>query len=47
MGIGQEVSEVVTTSSEVWETIQKCLKRDPDWVAYYASELAEAATPLQ
>ena len=40
---GQEVSEAVTTSKEVGETIMKCLKRDPDWVAYHASELAEAA----
>lgn len=40
---GQEVSEAVTTPNEVGETIMKCLKRDPDWVAYHASELAEAA----
>ena len=40
---GQEVSEAVTTPKEVGETIMKCLKRDPDWVAYHASELAEAA----
>ena len=41
--MGQEVSEAVTTPKEVWETILKCLKRDPDWVAYHASELADAA----
>lgn len=41
--MGQEVSEAVTTSKEVSETILKCLKRDPDWVAYHASELADAA----
>lgn len=41
--MGQEVSEAVTTPKEVRETILKCLKRDPDWVAYHASELAEAA----
>jgi len=40
---GQEVSEAVTTVKEFGETILKCLKRDPDWVAYHASELAEAA----
>ena len=40
---GQEVSEAVATPKEVGETIMKCLKRDPDWVAYHASELAEAA----
>ena len=27
--MGQEVSEAVTTPKEVWETILKCLKRDP------------------
>ena len=41
--MGQEVSEAVTTPKEVWETILKCLKRDPDWVAYHPSELADAA----
>lgn len=41
--MGQEVSEAVTTPKEVRETIGKCLKRDPDWVGYHASELAEAA----
>jgi replicative superfamily II helicase len=41
--VGQEVSEAVTTSKEVWQTIVKCLNRDPDWVAYHASELSEAA----
>lgn len=41
--MGQEVSEAVTTPKEVAETVRKCLKRDPDWVAYHASELADAA----
>jgi len=41
--MGQEVSEAVTTPKEVRDTISKCLKRDPDWVAYHASELADAA----
>lgn len=41
--MGQEVSEAVTTPKEVRETILKCLNRDPDWVAYHASELADAA----
>ena len=41
--MGQDVSEAVTTPKEVWETIEKCLERDPDWVAYHASELAAAA----
>jgi replicative superfamily II helicase len=46
--MGQEVSEAVTTATEFWQTIMKCLNRDTDWVAYHASELAEAAhaTPL-
>jgi replicative superfamily II helicase len=41
--MGQEVSQAVTTKKEVWETILTCLDRDADWVAYHASELAEAA----
>lgn len=41
--MGQEVSEAVTTVNEVGQTIMKCLNRDPDWVTYHASELAEAA----
>ena len=41
--MGQEMSEAVTTVKEVGETVLKCVNRDPDWVAYHASELAEAA----
>jgi replicative superfamily II helicase len=41
--MGQEVSEEVTKSTEVLPTVMKCLERDRDWVAYHASELAEAA----
>ncbi|MGY3532290.1 hypothetical protein [Bradyrhizobium sp. USDA 4452] len=41
--MGQEVSEEVSKSTEVLPTVMKCLQRDPDWVAYHASELAEAA----
>ena len=41
--MGQEVSEEVTKSIEVLPTVMKCLDRDADWVAYHASELAEAA----
>lgn len=41
--LGQEVSEAVKAPNEVGDTILKCLKRDPDWVGYHASELAEAA----
>jgi replicative superfamily II helicase len=41
--MGQEMSESVTTVQEVGQTVMKCLNRDPDWVAYHASELAEAA----
>ena len=41
--IGQEVSEAVSSVKEVKETVFKCLDRDPDWVAYHASELADAA----
>jgi replicative superfamily II helicase len=40
--IGQEVSEAVTSSTEVDDTIDKCLKRDSGWVSYHASELADA-----
>lgn len=41
--MGQEVSKAVTSAKEVGQTILKCLNRDRDWVAYHASELAEAA----
>jgi replicative superfamily II helicase len=41
--MGQEVSEEVTKSTEVLPTVLKCLDRDAHWVAYHASELAEAA----
>jgi replicative superfamily II helicase len=41
--MGQEVSEAVANAGEVGQTAMKCLKRDPDWVAYHASELADAA----
>lgn len=41
--MGQEVSEEVTKATEVLPTAMKCLQRDRDWVAYHASELAEAA----
>jgi len=41
--MGQEMSETVTTVNEVGQTVMKCLNRDADWVAYHASELAEAA----
>jgi replicative superfamily II helicase len=41
--MGQEVSEEVTQAAEVLPTAMKCLQRDRDWVAYHASELAEAA----
>jgi len=43
LAMGQEMSEAVSTDKEVGQTVMKCLKRDPDWVAYHASELAEAA----
>ena len=47
--MGQEVSDAVTTPMEVGDTILKCLNRDPDWVAYHALELSEAAhiAPLE
>lgn len=41
--MGQEVSVAVGTPQEFGQTILKCLNRDHDWVAYHASELAEAA----
>jgi replicative superfamily II helicase len=43
LAMGQEMSAAVTTVREVGQTIMKCLNRDPDWVAYHASELTEAA----
>ena len=43
LAMGQEMSAAVTTVREIGQTIMKCLNRDPDWVAYHASELAEAA----
>jgi replicative superfamily II helicase len=43
LAMGQEMSATVTTVPEVGQTILKCLNRDPDWVAYHASELAAAA----
>jgi replicative superfamily II helicase len=43
LAMGQEMSAAVTTVHEVGQTIMKCLNRDPDWVAYHASELTEAA----
>ena len=41
--MGQEVSDAVSSRKEFIATILTCLKRDPDWVTYHASELAEAA----
>jgi hypothetical protein len=41
--MGQEVSEAITNAKDVGETVMKCLKRDLEWVAYHASELADAA----
>jgi hypothetical protein len=43
LAMGQEMSQAVMTPKEVGETIMKCLKRDADWVAYHAQELADAA----
>jgi replicative superfamily II helicase len=43
LAMGQDMSQAVTTPKEVGETIMKCLKRDPHWVAYHAQELADAA----
>lgn len=41
--MGQEISQSVSTSKEVGETVLKCLNRDPDWVSYHALSLADAA----
>jgi replicative superfamily II helicase len=41
--MGQEISAAVATVKEVGQTVLKCLRRDPDWVSYHASELSEAA----
>nr|WP_261453998.1 hypothetical protein [Agrobacterium fabrum]UVY99648.1 DEAD/DEAH box helicase [Agrobacterium fabrum] len=45
LNVGQEVSEAVASYQEIGETMLKCLNRDPDWVAYHASELAAATRP--
>lgn len=41
--MGHEISAEITKSNEVLPTVMKCLERDHEWVAYHASELAEAA----
>src|SRR4051794_28922049 len=41
--MGQEVSGEIRKPTELQPTVMKCLQRDPDWVAYHASELADAA----
>ena len=41
--MGQKMSKKVTTPQEMNETINQILMRDPDWVNYHASELADAA----
>lgn len=41
--LGQDISSAVTSPKEFYETANKCLGRDPDWVTYHASELAAAA----
>ena len=41
--MGQKMSTKVTTPQEMNETINQILTRDPDWVNYHASELADAA----
>lgn len=41
--MGQKISKKVTTPHEMNETIGQLLTRDPDWVNYHASELADAA----
>src|SRR4051794_12850412 len=43
LNMGQEVSQEISKSTELQPTVMKCLQRDPDWVSYHASELAEAA----
>ena len=43
LSMGREMSKEVTTPQEFSDTIFKVLNRDPDWVGYHASELADAA----
>lgn len=45
--VGQDVSAAVKSPQELFETALKCLRRDPDWVAYHASELSAAARDQQ
>lgn len=41
LDLGAEVSQEVTGLEDFVDTARKCLDRDPDWVEYHASELAD------
>jgi replicative superfamily II helicase len=41
MELGNEISRDVKSSEEFKETIEKCLRRDADWIVYHADRLAE------
>lgn len=41
--MGLEVSRAVESSTDFNETAWKCLNRDPDWRAYHADQLGQAA----
>ncbi len=41
INIGKDVTNEIKTKQELWETINRCLKRDGDWTKYHAETLAE------
>ncbi|MFB3764178.1 MAG: DEAD/DEAH box helicase [Methanotrichaceae archaeon] len=41
MQLGNEISRDVKSFEEFRDTIEKCLKRDSDWIEYHADRLAE------
>jgi hypothetical protein len=47
MELGNEISRDVKSFEDFRDTIEKCLKRDPDWIGYHADRLAEQASQLK
>lgn len=43
--MGINISQGIQSKSEFWDTINKCLNRDPEWVKYHAETLADLADP--
>jgi replicative superfamily II helicase len=42
--MGGETSREIRTERDLWDTIQKCLERDDDWVKYHAQVLGESVS---